>query len=110
MNEVCSDWEAGPDYRWRPRPEPVFADSTRGSAIFAEQVIDRKWQRWAKTTKIGCSANQVYSHCRQCADIGGHHVLALQSSREGWQATSLLERCREHAGRGGHVVQRHVPG
>jgi hypothetical protein len=25
--------------------------------------------------------------------IGGHHVLALQGSPEGWQATSLLERC-----------------
>src|SRR5438874_4164685 len=33
--------------------------------------------------------------------IGGHHVLALQSSPEGWQATSLLERCREHADRQG---------
>src|SRR5207302_10302825 len=33
--------------------------------------------------------------------IGGHHVLALQSSPEGWQATPLLERCREHAGRRG---------
>src|SRR6201993_3293257 len=30
--------------------------------------------------------------------IGGHHVLALQSPPEGWQATSLLERCRERAG------------
>jgi len=25
--------------------------------------------------------------------IGGHHVLALQGSPEGWQATPLLERC-----------------
>src|SRR6266849_7186397 len=33
--------------------------------------------------------------------IGGHHVLALQSSPEGWQATPLLERCREYAGRRG---------
>jgi len=43
--------------------------------------------------------------------IGGHHVPALQSSPEGWQATSLLERCREHAdrqGARGRVVQRHV--
>src|SRR5207248_11240719 len=31
--------------------------------------------------------------------IGGHHVLALQSPPEGWQATSLLERCREHTHR-----------
>src|SRR5215469_14523045 len=31
--------------------------------------------------------------------IGGHHVLALQSSPEGWQATPPLERCREHARR-----------
>src|SRR5258705_3959512 len=40
--------------------------------------------------------------------IGGHHVLALQSSPEGWQATPLLERCREHRVAGGRVVQRHV--
>src|SRR5580704_18420270 len=33
--------------------------------------------------------------------IGGHHVLALQGSPEGWQATPLLERCGEHAGRQG---------
>src|SRR6202171_4353476 len=33
--------------------------------------------------------------------IGGHHVLALQSPPEGWQATPLLERCREHTGRRG---------
>src|SRR6201982_3729838 len=31
--------------------------------------------------------------------IGGHHVVALQGSPEGWQATPLLECCREHAGR-----------
>ena len=31
--------------------------------------------------------------------IAGHHVLALQSPPEGWQATSLLERCREHTRR-----------
>jgi hypothetical protein len=37
--------------------------------------------------------------------IGGHHVLALQSSPEGWQATPLLERCREH----GHLSQQHDP-
>src|SRR6202171_2077964 len=44
--------------------------------------------------------------------IGGHHVLALQSSPEGWQATPLLERCREHAGRRGArgAAARAVPG
>src|SRR5206468_436348 len=44
--------------------------------------------------------------------IGGHHVLALQSPPEGWQATSLLERCREHAGRRGArgAATRAVPG
>ena len=31
--------------------------------------------------------------------IAGHHVPALQSPPEGWQATSLLERCREHTRR-----------
>src|SRR5205807_6134017 len=41
--------------------------------------------------------------------IGGHHVLALQSSPEGWQATPLLERCVENTRvAGGRVVQRHV--
>src|SRR5262249_19504480 len=38
------------------------------SAIFAEQVIDRQRKPWAKTRKICCSADQVYSHRRQCAD------------------------------------------
>src|SRR5437763_15225220 len=44
--------------------------------------------------------------------IGGHHVLALQGSPEGWQATSLLERCREHADRQGArgAAARAVPG
>jgi hypothetical protein len=44
--------------------------------------------------------------------IGGHHVPALQSSPEGWQATSLLERCREHADRQGArgAAARAVPG
>src|SRR5262249_59250579 len=44
--------------------------------------------------------------------IGGHHVLALQSSPEGWQTTSLLERCREHAGRrrARGAAARAVPG
>src|SRR5438445_4296584 len=44
--------------------------------------------------------------------IGGHHVLALQGSPEGWQATSLLERCRERAGRRGArgAAARAVPG
>ena len=40
--------------------------------------------------------------------IGGHHVLALQSSPEGRQATPLLERRREPRVAGGRVVQRHV--
>src|SRR5258706_9847058 len=44
--------------------------------------------------------------------IGGHHVPALQSSPEGWQATSLLERRREHADRQGArgAAARAVPG
>src|SRR5437899_12311502 len=44
--------------------------------------------------------------------IGGHHVLALQDSPEGWQAASLLERCREQAGRRGArgSAARAVPG
>src|SRR6266403_1468843 len=44
--------------------------------------------------------------------IGGHHVLALQSSPEGWQATPLLERCREHADRrrARGAAARAVPG
>ena len=48
--------------------KPVFADSTRRPAIFTEQVIDRQGRPWAKSAKIGCSADQVYSHRRQYAD------------------------------------------
>src|SRR5271154_4729325 len=47
---------------------PDFADSTLRSTIFAEQVIDRQRMPRAKTAKIGCSADQVYSQRRQCAD------------------------------------------
>src|SRR3984893_1712837 len=44
--------------------------------------------------------------------IGGHHVLALQSSPEGWQATPLVERCRDHTGgrRARGAAARAVPG
>src|SRR5690348_3512141 len=44
--------------------------------------------------------------------IGGHHVLALQSSPEGWQATPLLERCREYASgrRARSAAARTIPG
>jgi hypothetical protein len=61
-------------------------------AIFAGQVIERQAAPRARTPKIGCSADQVYSQGRQCAD---------NWRPEGWQATPLLERCREHAGRRG---------
>ena len=42
--------------------------STRRFPIFTEQVIDRQGRPWAKSAKIGCSADQVYSHRRQYAD------------------------------------------
>src|SRR4029077_3557606 len=44
--------------------------------------------------------------------IGGHHVLVLQGSPEGWQAPPLLERCRKHAGRrrARGAAARAVPG
>ncbi|MGB9648285.1 MAG: hypothetical protein WCB44_24700 [Stellaceae bacterium] len=62
----------------------------------------------ARTAKIGCSADKSILTAANVPIIGGHHVLALQSSPEGWQATPLLERCREYAGRQRRVVQRHV--
>ena len=42
--------------------------STHGLAIFAGQVIERQGAPRARTPKIGCSADQVYSQGRQCAD------------------------------------------
>jgi hypothetical protein len=50
------------------RPYPNFADSTRRCAIFAGQVIERQRVPRPRTPKIGCSADQVYSQGRQCAD------------------------------------------
>jgi hypothetical protein len=47
---------------------PSSPDSTCRLAIFTEQVIDRPQRLWAKSRKIGCSADQVYSQRRQCAD------------------------------------------
>src|SRR3954462_9914703 len=47
---------------------PDFADSTQHRTIFAGQVIDLQGPGRAKTPKIGCSADQVYSQGRQCAD------------------------------------------
>jgi hypothetical protein len=45
------------------------AQRQRRLAIFAGQVIERQRMPRAKTAKIGCSADQVYSQRRQCADI-----------------------------------------
>jgi hypothetical protein len=44
-----------------------FADSTRRSAIFAEQVIARQGVWRAERPKTGCSADQAYSHERRGA-------------------------------------------
>jgi len=57
--------------------EPNFADSTRRSAIFAEQVIERQWVVRARAPQIGCSADQVYSHGRH----GSRGIYAASLSR-----------------------------
>src|SRR5882672_10557677 len=80
-------------------PGSDFADSTHGLAIFAGQVIERQGAPRARTPKIGCSADQVYSQGRQCAD--NWRPSCSCAAKFGWQTTPLLERCREHAGRRG---------
>ena len=47
---------------------PTSPNSTRCFAIFAGQVIERQGVPRARAPKIGCSADQVYSQGRQCAD------------------------------------------
>jgi hypothetical protein len=67
------------------------------SAIFAEQAIDQlisKGRRGPKHRKSAVVPTKSILNAANVAIIGGHHVLALQGSPEGWQATSLLERCR----------------
>src|SRR6516164_9033108 len=54
---------------------------------------------WAKLRKSAVVPTKPILAAADVPIIGGHHVLALQSSPEGWQATSLRERCREHPGR-----------
>jgi len=58
-----------------------------------------KDRRGPKHRKSAVVPTKSILNAANMAIIGGHHVLALQGSPEGWQATSLLERCREHAGR-----------
>jgi hypothetical protein len=47
---------------------------------------------WAKPRKSAVVPTKPILTAANVPIIGGHHVLALQSSPEGWQATSLLER------------------
>src|SRR5207248_4779583 len=66
----------------------------------------------AKTAKSAVVPTKSVLKAANVPIIGGHHVLALQSSPEGWQATPLLECCREHAGRPGasSTAARAIPG
>jgi hypothetical protein len=70
--------------------------------------LSGKGDRGSKRRKSAVVPTKSILKAANVPIIGRHHVLALQSSSERWQATPLLERCREHAGRGGRVVQRHV--
>src|ERR1700730_6181142 len=88
---------------------PNFADSTRGSAIFAGQVIERQGVPRARTPKIGCSADQVYSHGRQYAD-NWRPSCSCAAKFAGRMASNtatgaFVENTRVA---GGRVAQRHV--
>src|SRR5207302_8660524 len=68
-------------------------------AIFAGQVIELQGCCGPRGRKSAVVPTKSILKAANVPIIGGHHVLALQSSPEGWQTTPLLERCREHAGR-----------
>src|SRR5438132_12140346 len=72
---------------------PAVSGLSSGKSLSGKGRGGPKWQKSAvvPTKSILIAANMPI--------IGGHHVLALQSPPEGWQATSLLERCREHTRR-----------
>src|SRR6202040_1680525 len=83
-----------PLYRARTRAQPVTEQIETGAArLIANEGGGPTPRKSAvvPTKPILTAANMPI--------IGGHHVLALQSPPEGWQATSLLERCREHTRR-----------
>src|SRR5438132_549348 len=85
---------------------PAVPGFSSGKSLSGKGRGGPKWQKSAVVpTKSILKATNV-------PIIGGHHVLALQSSPEGWQATPLLERCREFAGHRGArgAAARAVPG
>src|ERR1700720_1053012 len=61
--------------------------------------LSGKGERGPKQRKSAVVPTKSILTAANAPIIAGHHVLALQSSPEGWQATPLLERRREHAGR-----------
>src|SRR6266446_7528365 len=85
---------------------PAVPGFSSGKSLSGKGRGGPKWQKSAvvPTKSILKAANVPI--------IGGHHVLALQSSPERWQATPVLERCREHAGRrwARGAAPRAVPG
>src|SRR3984893_18010978 len=74
--------------------------------------LNGKERRGPKRRKSAVAPTKSILSAANVPIIGSHHVPALQSSPEGWLATSLLERCREHADRQGArgAAARAVPG
>jgi hypothetical protein len=69
-------------------PLPNFAASTHRFVIFGEQVIDRQGCRGPERRKSAAVPTKSILGAANMPIIGGHHLLALQSSPEGWQAPS----------------------
>src|SRR2546423_3239586 len=93
---MTSSWSSRGSTARRPNPtSPIRPPVPRFSL---GKSLSGKERRGPKRRKSAVVPTKSILTAANVPIIGGHHVLALQSSPEGWQATPLLERCREHAG------------
>src|SRR5256714_14688034 len=107
---MTSSWSSRGSTARRPNPtSPIRPPVPRFSL---GKSLSGKERRGPKRRKSAVVPTKSILTAANVPIIGGHHVLALQSPPEGWQATPLLERCREYAGRPGArgAAARAVPG
>src|SRR2546423_14321058 len=107
---MTSSWSSRGSTARRPNPtSPIRPPVPRFSL---GKSLSGKERRGPKRRKSAVVPTKSILTVANVPIIGGHHVLALQSSPEGWQATPLLECCREYAGRPGArgAAARAVPG
>src|SRR5271156_157512 len=88
-------WNCSPGINLTSPIRPAVPEFSPGKSLSGKE------RRRPKRRKSAVVPTKSILRAANVPIIGGHHVLALQSSPEGWQATPLLERCREHADRPG---------